>query len=439
MERFGESPFDNMLEELLRLQQTTTVSEYMARFEALMNEVDQTEETLINYFIGGLKTEIKKQLKVTRPISLRKALAMAKVYESNTNYKNKGSGNSFYSKSDPILKNPPTEATTVPIIRRTLKVEERMERSAKGLCFNCDERYSPGRKCKGRMFRMDAENHCLWEQFRTELETNEQEEERGGDMKISLHTLAGIFNPRTIRLTGAIQGQQLSILIDSGSTHNFIQDAMADWLGLQLHPLPKFHVYIGSGEYLICRGRCEQVAICVQQATIKHDLYILTMEGANVVLGIQWMETLGEIKTNYKELTMEFKLLGKMIRLQGNPQIAESAISGNGLRRLVTRREVAYFCQLECDIPVPNNSVMEEIEEVVNEFSDLFLESVGMPPLRKTDHQINLLPETQPINIHPYRYPHFQKSEIEQLTDEMLQQGLIHSSVSPFLSPVLLV
>lgn len=55
------------------------------------------------------------------------------------------------------------------------------------------------------------------------------------------------------------------------------------------------------------------------------------------------------------------------------------------------------------------------------------------------DYAIPLILETNPVNVRPYRYPHFQKTIIENLVNEMLADGIIQPSLSPFSSPVVLI
>jgi len=44
-----------------------------------------------------------------------------------------------------------------------------------------------------------------------------------------------------------------------------------------------------------------------------------------------------------------------------------------------------------------------------------------------------------PVKVRPYRYPHSQKTEIEQIIVEILSEGIIQPSLSSFSSPELLV
>lgn len=79
------------------------------------------------------------------------------------------------------------------------------------------------------------------------------------------------------------------------------------------------------------------------------------------------------------------------------------------------------------------------IEALLTQFQQLFHTPSSLPPPRQIVHHINLLPNTAPINVRPYRYPQFQKSEIEKQVSELLSSGLIQSSTSPYSSPILLV
>lgn len=79
------------------------------------------------------------------------------------------------------------------------------------------------------------------------------------------------------------------------------------------------------------------------------------------------------------------------------------------------------------------------MEEMIEQYEDLFQEPEALPPQRSFDHTIPLLEEVKPVNIKPYRYNLTQKDEIQRHVKEMLLNGVIRPSSSPFASPVLLV
>jgi len=64
---------------------------------------------------------------------------------------------------------------------------------------------------------------------------------------------------------------------------------------------------------------------------------------------------------------------------------------------------------------------------------------MGLSPNHDHNHNIVLQPGVKPVCVGPYRYPCFQKTEIEKLVNNMLILGIIRPSPSPFSSPGLLI
>jgi hypothetical protein len=88
---------------------------------------------------------------------------------------------------------------------------------------------------------------------------------------------------------------------------------------------------------------------------------------------------------------------------------------------------------------------IEEIEpseaiNVVSEFPDVFPEELpGMPPKRKVEFAIELIPGTAPISKRAYRVFGPELVELKKQIDELLEKGYIRPSTSPWAALVLFV
>lgn len=86
---------------------------------------------------------------------------------------------------------------------------------------------------------------------------------------------------------GNISGHPLLLLVDGGSTHNFVQQQLVTQLGLPCRATTPLRVMVGNGQYLECTSICDAIDIQIQDHTFTIDLHVLPVSGANVVLGVQ--------------------------------------------------------------------------------------------------------------------------------------------------------
>jgi hypothetical protein len=82
----------------------------------------------------------------------------------------------------------------------------------------------------------------------------------------------------------------------------------------------------------------------------------------------------------------------------------------------------------------------QDLQAILSKHQVVFSTPQGLPPSRDVhDHSIPLVPGSLPPNIHLYHHSFSQKNEIEKMVHELLNAGIIHPSMSPYSSPVVMV
>ena len=146
-----------------------------------------------------------------------------------------------------------------------------------------------------------------------------------------------------ICLVGNIVGNPILVLIDGGSTHNFIQEQLVAQLGLPCHTTTPLWVMVGNGQHLECHTTCEAITIDLQNQSFIVDFYVLPIARANAILGVQWLRSLGPVLTDYTNLRMQFFYDGRLVELQGDPEAHRSMLSSPQLWRLCRHQQNLCF------------------------------------------------------------------------------------------------
>ena len=144
---------------------------------------------------------------------------------------------------------------------------------------------------------------------------------------------------------------------------------------------------------------------------------------------------------------MEFVWNGKPVTLVGDSSLASQSLSLYRILALVQKADIAEFFAITHSSPAPRSELDSMFPgdlpilftDLLKRFVAIFAQPTGLPPHRSVDHRIHLIEGSKPVNVRPYRYPQFQKVEMEKLVKEMLDQGIITPSHGPFSSPVLLL
>ncbi|XP_026451259.1 uncharacterized protein LOC113351504 [Papaver somniferum] len=278
-------------------------------------------------------------------------------------------------------------------------------RKDKGMCYNCDEFYRQGHRCKNQQLFMLIDDEDVEETGSLSTEEIPETSPSSSDstIEISLHVLTENITHDTIRISGHLNKHHVVVLIDTCNTHSFIDAALTSKLGIHVSSTGQMIFTVANGDSTIIKGIFQHLNWEMQGHQFSANLRVLPLGSCDIVLGDDWLRKLGDVTFNFSLLSISFVHQGTPITLQGTSyKPSLSLLNASSLKKFLKKPK-------------------------------------GLPPSRSLDHKISLKTGSDPTSQRPYKCPYVHKSVVESLFYEMFSSGVIQPSHSPFVAHILLV
>ena len=126
-------------------------------------------------------------------------------------------------------------------------------------------------------------------------------------------------------------------MIDYGSTHNFIHCKIAKESNCVLYLASKCQVMVVSGGTINCFGKCHNIRLSMGEHVLNSPMLSVPMGGTDVVLGVQWLQSLGTIDFNFQEIFIKFSSEGNKVELRAIAGKQRKIISSNVITNLLKK------------------------------------------------------------------------------------------------------
>lgn len=156
------------------------------------------------------------------------------------------------------------------------------------------------------------------------------------ELLLSVNALSGAEHPKTIRFRALVGNQVVLTLLDSGSTHSFIDSAVVPRIAAQTTQLPSpLSVKVANGETLACSSEVPALTWWLQGNTFTYHAKVVELGGYDIILGIDWLEQWGPMTCHWKKKWIEFQFQEKMVRLQGIQTTQQSELKEMSVDQVV--------------------------------------------------------------------------------------------------------
>nr|GEW29310.1 DNA-directed DNA polymerase [Tanacetum cinerariifolium] len=176
---------------------------------------------------------------------------------------------------------------------------------------------------------------------------------------------------------------------EDNHVHLDMVERLVDQLGLEVTGSKIVRVILGNGKVEKSQGICKGVLVTFLEMQILVDFFPFEFGSTDVTLGIKWLETLGDMSVNWKNLTRSF---------------------GEGTNRVMIQGFMIEVKRLE-NVPTATSIITTEIQALIDKYDDVFCLPRGLPPNQDHEHDIVLQNGTKPKRKALLIPPHSKKCD----------------------------
>ena len=103
---------------------------------------------------------------------------------------------------------------------------------------------------------------------------------------------------------------------------------------------------MGTGDNEESQGMCKGVLLQLPELDIVEEFLPIRLGSSDVILGVKWLDTLGDTQADWKQLTLKFEIGGRTIKLQGDPSLGRTLVSVRCMEKSIRIEEGAILVEL---------------------------------------------------------------------------------------------
>ena len=253
-----------------------------------------------------------------------------------------------------------------------------------------------------------------------------------------------------LKYSGTVKGLPAVILVDSGSTCNFVSRAFVHRHQLRTDPLLAVsQVRMANGAVEKLQEQLRGVRLQIQGYHQTLNLVVLPNLDVDVILGKPWLAC-HQALVNWR--TNEISFTFNKVKFCLHPDVCPDSCLSLHSNLFYSASEVqaamddgASVFLVDVHHQVLLTDASAELDSLkmplVQEFKDVFPDDLptGLPPPRSVDHRIEVTPGSHPPNLPTYRMSFAELDEVKKQLAELTEKGFIQPSQSPYGAPVLFV